>query len=196
MEHRRLAVLGVVGPAGFVAAWVVGGFVADGYSPADDAISRLAALDVPTRPLMTAGFVTFGVAVPLYGLALREALPGPAWTSAVATGLATLGVAATPLDASATVDLLHGVFASTGYVTLAAVPLLAAAPLRRAGYGRAAVASIAAGAVSGLCLLATVAGRRHGLFQRAGLTAGDVWLAASAVWLLRRQSGSSGTDHP
>jgi hypothetical protein len=32
----------------------------------------------------------------------------------------------------------------------------------------------------------TLAGRRHGLFQRAGLTAGDVWIVASAVRLMRR----------
>jgi hypothetical protein len=184
--RRRLTALGgVVGPAGFVAAWAVGGAVARNYSPVDDAISRLAAVDASTRALMTTGFVTFGVGVPLYGLALRERLPGPAWTSAVATGLATLGVAAFPLDRSSTVDLVHGAFASAGYVTLAGVPLLAAAPLRRKGFRRGAAASLAVGAASGVCLIATLAGERHGLFQRAGLTIGDAWLVASALWLLR-----------
>ena len=189
--HRRLAAFGVAGPSAFVAAWAVGGLAATDYSAVDDAISRLAAVGAPTQTLMTAGFVTFGVAVPLYGLALRDAVPGPAWMSAVATGLATLGVAATPLDTSSRLDLLHGAFASTGYATLAAVPLLSAGPLRRAGAGRAATASLVAGVVSGVCLVATLAGPRHGLFQRLGLTAGDVWLACSAVWLLRRRSGGS-----
>jgi hypothetical protein len=187
--RRRLTALGgLAGPAGFVAAWAVGGAVATDYSPVDDAVSRLAAIDAPTRALMTSGFVAFGVGVPLYGLALRERLPGPAWVSAVTTGLATLGVAAFPLDRSATVDLVHGAFASVGYATLAGVPLLAARPLREQGRTRAAAASLAVGAVAGACLLATLAGRRHGLLQRAGLTAGDAWIAASALWLLRGRS--------
>lgn len=189
--HRRLTALGgVAGPVGFVAAWAVGGAIAKDYSPLDDAISRLAAVDAPTRVLMTTGFVVFGVGVPLYGLALRERLSGPAWASAVATGLATLGVAALPLDRSATVDLVHGAFASVGYATLAGVPLLAARPLRDEGRTRAAAASLATGAVAGACLLATLAGRRHGFFQRAGLTAGDVWLVTSAFWLLRDRTPS------
>jgi hypothetical protein len=135
---------------------------------------------------MTGGFVAFGIGVPLYGLALRDRLPGPAWASAVATGLATLGVAAFPLDRSSTLDLVHGAFASVGYATLAGVPLLAARPLRDEGATRAATASVAVGVFSAACLLATLAGRRHGLFQRAGLTAGDVWIVASAVRLMRR----------
>ena len=189
--RRRLKALGgLVGPAGFVTAWAVGGAVARDYSPVDDAISRLAAVDAPTRALMTSGFVVFGVGVPLYGLALRDRLPGKAWASAVATGLATLGVAAFPLDRSATVDLVHGAFASVGYATLTGVPLLAARPLRGEGRTGAAAASLAVAAVSGACLLATLAGRRHGFFQRAGLTAGDAWLVASAVWLLRERTSA------
>jgi hypothetical protein len=189
--RRRLTALGgLVGPAGFVTAWAVGGAVARDYSPVDDAISRLAAVDASTRALMTGGFVVFGVGVPLYGMALRERLPGPAWASAVATGVATLGVAAFPLDRSSTVDLLHGACASAGYATLAAVPLLAARPLRDEGRARAAVASLVAGVFSGACLLATLAGTRHGLLQRAGLSAGDAWIVASAVWLLRDRSGT------
>ena len=43
---------------------------------------------------------------------------------------------------------------------------------------------MAAGA-AGLCLLATVAGPAHGLFQRLGLTIGDAWIVATAVVLLR-----------
>jgi hypothetical protein len=184
-DRRALALGGLVGPAGFLGAWVVGGALTTGYSPVEDAISRLAAVDASTRGLMTAGFVTFGVGVPLYGIALRQRLPGRAWVAAVATGLATLGVAAAPLDHSSTVDLVHGSFASAGYATLAAVPLLAAGPLRRAGRAGWAAVSLTAGVASALCLLATLAGSHHGLFQRAGLTIGDAWLVASAVALLR-----------
>ena len=130
---------------------------------------------------MTAGLVCFGIAVPIYASALRRNLRGPAWVAAVSTGIATLGVAALPLDVSSTIDCVHGVMATIGYVTLAAVPLLAARPLAERGHREAAALSLAAGAIAGLSLAATVAGPAHGLFQRIGLTTGDIWLAASAL---------------
>jgi hypothetical membrane protein len=184
MSNMRSAWGGIAGPVAFVSAWVVGGTSRPGYSPVNDAISRLAAVGASTRPLMTAGFVGFGIGVPLYGLALRASVPGPAWTSAVATGLATLGVAAFPLDVSATQDLIHGGFATFGYATLAATPLLAARPLAASGHRRAAMASVVIGLASGVCLAATAFGRSHGLYQRVGLTLGDTWLVASAAWML------------
>lgn len=174
-----------MGPAAFVTAWAVGGTRMKGYSPVHDAISRLAAVHAPTQALMTGGFVAFGIGVPVYGLALRRTLTGPAWVAAVTTGLATLGVAAAPLDVSSRVDLVHGAFASVGYASLAALPLLAAGPLERAGRPRWARASRAIGIASGLALLATVAGPRHGLFQRLGLTIGDAWIVASAAAIVR-----------
>ena len=137
---------------------------------------------------MSAGFACFGAAVPLFGLALREELAGPAWKTAVATGLATLGVGLFPLDASDSIDLAHGAAAALGYATLAATPILAARPLAALGYRRAAVASVAAGVIAGSLLAATVlTDSRHGLYQRAGLAAGDVWLAAAGAWMLRRR---------
>ena len=75
-----------------------------------------------TRWLMSAGFVVFGISLPVFGGALRRTLTGRAWLAAVLTGLATLDVAATPLDRSAAVDTLHGIFATAGYVSLVAVP--------------------------------------------------------------------------
>lgn len=151
----------------------------------NDAISRLAAVHAPTQALMTGGFVAFGIGVPLYGLALRRIVPGPAWAAAVTTGLATLGVAAAPLDVSSRVDLVHGAFASVGYASLAALPLLAAGPLEHAGQSGWARTSRVAGVASGIALLATLAGSRHGLFQRVGLTIGDAWIVASAAAIAR-----------
>jgi hypothetical membrane protein len=185
MMTKRRALGGIIGPAAFVTAWAACGAAKRGYSPVDDAISRLAAVGTATRPFMTAGFVCFGVSVPIYATALRRHLPGSAWLTAVSTGIATLGVAAFPLDVSATIDTVHGVMATIGYATLAATPLLAVRPLTSAGHREAATISLAAGVVAGLSLAATVLGPAHGLFQRMGLTTGDLWLAASAVALLR-----------
>jgi hypothetical membrane protein len=176
---------GILGPAAFISAWLVGGAEhGGGYSPVDDAISRLAAIGASTRPLMTAGFVSFGVAVPVYAMALKDALPGPAWKTAVATGVATLAVAAFPLDKSSTFDQVHAAVAALGYVTLAATPLLAARPLAAAGHRRASYLSVAVGVGSGLCLVGTLGGPAHGLLQRVGLTLGDAWLISSGAWML------------
>jgi hypothetical protein len=176
---------GIFGPAAFVSAWVVGGAIRRNYSPVNDAISQLAAVGTSTRPLMSAGFVGFGVAVPVYAVALRASLPGPAWKMTVGTGLATLAVASFPLGISTTVNGIHGGCAAIGYATMAATPLLASRPLAASGRRIAARVSVGAGAVSAVCLVATLLGPAHGLFQRVGLTIGDAWLVATAVWILR-----------
>ena len=182
-----LALGGIVGPVGFVAAWAAGAVRSKDLSPVHDAISRLAAVGVETRPLMTAGFVAFGLGVPIYAAALRQVVPSPAWITATVTGLATLGVALAPLDHSSTVDSLHAAFAVLGYVTLAATPLLAYRPLMITGHRRLARWGAASGAVSGTALLLSLVGDWSGLFQRLGLTAGDVWVVASAVAILRKR---------
>jgi len=177
---------GVIGPTGFISAWVIGSAVTTlPYSSMDDAISRLAAVGSDTRWLMTAGFVTFGLSLPTFGWALRSTLPGRAWIAATATGLATLAVAATPLDRSDMVDRLHGLFAGIGYVTLAATPLLAAPPLLAMGHRRLAVSGIAAGVTSTIALALTVTGLPTGLFQRLGLTVSDAWIIAAALAMRR-----------
>lgn len=181
---RRCALGGIVGPIAFVAGWSIGGLAASHYSAIDDAISHLAEIGAPTRPFMTAGFVVFGIGLPVYAVALRASLPGWSWMTAAATGLATLGVAAAPLGRSSSGDVVHGIFAGAGYVTLALTPLLAAGPLRRAGRSTLANLSVAAGALAGLSLLATTTAEANGLFQRFGLTVVDVWIVATAAELL------------
>jgi hypothetical protein len=82
----------------------------------------------------------------------------------------------------------HGVFAAIGYVTLAALPLLAARSFARDGRRGWARASVIVAAVSAACLAATTLGPLHGLFQRAGLTVADAWIVATALSLRRRHS--------
>ena len=166
---RRFA--GIVGPAAFVGAWVVGSALrrADGYSPVSDPISRLAELGTSTRPLMTAGFVTFGVAVPAFAIAARDELGGPGTAALVLAGLGTLGVAATPLHPVDDVPL-HAVAAIAGYAGLAAAPMLSRT-------GR----SIPLGILSAACLAATALGPAHGLLQRVGLSVVDAWIVRRAI---------------
>ena len=173
----------------FATAWAIGGVTKAGYSPVHDAISRLAAIGSSARPLMTAGFIAFGVAVPVYATALRRAVDGPAWITAALTGISTLAVVAAPLEHSTTVDHWHAVFAGTGYVTLAATPLLAARPLAAAGHRGLARFGVGAGVVSAISLALTTSGAPTGLFQRLGLTSGDLWLAASGIAIAAGRQG-------
>lgn len=166
---RRLA--GVIGPAAFVGAWVTGTLLrrADGYSPVDDPISRLAEIGTSTKPLMTAGFVTFGIAVPAFAVLDRDELGTPAATALVVAGLGTLGVAATPLHPVDDVPL-HAVAAIAGYVGLAAAPALSRTDR-----------NVALSALSAACLAATSLGPVHGLLQRIGLTVVDAWIVRRAL---------------
>ncbi len=178
---RRAAIGGVLGPAGFITAWVAGGAIKDAYSPVREAISRLAAVGASTRPLMTAGFISFGIGVPIYATALRATIPGPAWIAAVVSGVSTLGVALAPLERSATGDTVHAWFAGIGYAGLAATSLLSAWQLARLGATQWARLGLVSGTVSSIALVLSTTDRANGLFQRIGLTAGDVFLVASGI---------------
>ena len=182
-----LATGGIVGPLAFVSAWAIAGAVGD-FSPTNDAISDLAAVGASTRVAMTLGFIVFGVGLIAFGLALRSVLDGPAWIAAVVTGSATLGVAATPLGGWAG-DGMHAVFAGIGYVSIAAVPLLTAPTLRRAGRTGWAVASVLVGGLVAGFLAASTLGPEHGLWQRLGLTISDVWIVVVAVGIVATDAG-------
>lgn len=177
----------VVAPASFVAAWAVGGAITPDHSPVHDAISSLAAVGAPHRVVMNTGFVAYGVGVLAGSVALRSSFLRRCWPVLAVNGVATLAVAATPLDRSATIDALHAVAAAVGYVSIAVLPLVAVGPLRSGNRRRAAALSVVAGAVSAGCLAATTLSEANGLFQRIGLGAGDLWLAVTGLALLRRR---------
>ncbi len=183
-----MALAGVIGPLGFVAAWLIAGALTPGYSPVGQAISRLAAAGAPRRGLMTAGLACFGVGVGIYAVELRRRLAGRAWIAAATSAVATLGVALFPLGFSDVVDGVHTTLAAVGYLALAATPVLAAPALAGSGRRRAAGASVAIGCLAAVCLAATVAGPAHGLAQRAGLGLVDAWLIAGAAWFVRARA--------
>jgi hypothetical protein len=193
---RVLALGGVVGPAAFVGSWALAGATAAHYSPVDDAISDLAAVGASTRVPVTVAFVVFGCGVVAFGFALREVLGGRAWIAAVMTGGCTIGVAATPLGGWSG-DAAHATFAGLGYATLVALPLLAAPPLTGTGHWRRVCASVLTGVISAVCLVASTFGPAHGLWQRLGLTAGDVWILVVASALVTdRRAGARTSLRP
>ena len=126
---------------------------------------------------MTAALVVLGTGMMLYGLAVRQERW---WPLPVMNGLATFAVAALPLGGD--YDSSHGVAATAGYVTLAAIPLVASL--------RGVRLSALIGLACGVCLLASVVVSRDGLFQRLGLTIGHLWIIASARELLRHPSST------
>lgn len=184
------AACGIAAPTAFVTAWFVGGLQAEDYDALADAISDLAREGEPTRPLMTAGMVAFGVLLPVWAPVLGRRLGSASVRNAAAVaGVATLAVALLPLtrEGDQTQDTLHAVAAGTGYLAMAATPLLAASPLRRLGHDRAAAASVVVSAISAAALVGTILfDDRSGGLQRLGLTVVDAWHVAAAGWVLRR----------
>jgi len=190
---RAAGASGVLAPASFVGAWAVCGAVRDdGYSPVQDAISQLARVGSPTRVGMTAGFVGFGLLLPVFA----QRLPGligagrAVRVAATVAGVSTLAVAALPLqrEAGGRGDALHAVAAGIGYAAMAATPLLAVRGLRRTGRGRAAALSAGVGIASATALTVSVTTGPTGLWQRVGLGVVDAWFAAWALHSLRGRS--------
>jgi hypothetical membrane protein len=184
VPRRFGALCGVLGPTAFVTGWAVQGARTPGYDPLSDAISRLAAEGATTRVGMTACFVVFGVLVPVWARTLARELDRPALRTVVTVaGLATLAVAALPLteQGGQLQDAGHAAAALTGYVAMAATPLVAARVLPP----RARRASVAVGAVSVAALVASVVTGSGGA-QRLGLTVVDVWHVVVAAGVLLR----------
>lgn len=181
---------GIAAPASFVGGWLVAGARAHDYSPVHDHISELARVGAPTRPLMTAAFVGFGLLAPVWARTLGRSLEAPEVRAAVtAAGLTTLGVAALPLEGRYG-DGAHAVAAGLGYVAMALSPLLAAPHLG----GRARTTAVVVGCASALMLGGSLLGAAPGALQRAGLGVVDAWFATMAVRELRRGHEPAGRD--
>ncbi|MGQ0630452.1 MAG: DUF998 domain-containing protein [Sporichthyaceae bacterium] len=174
---------GIGGPTAFIGAWVVGGQLKDGYSPVGETISRLAEQGAQTQPLMTAGFLGFGLLMPLFARELGRSLGSPGVRTAVTvSALGTLAVAAFPVtvEGGSTGDSLHYGAAACAYTANVVAPLLAS---RHLGSPRdCRISQVASAAIAAALVGSLVAEDVTGLLQRTGLTLFDAW----AVWLAVR----------
>ncbi|HVE74024.1 MAG TPA: DUF998 domain-containing protein [Mycobacteriales bacterium] len=189
LRHRAALACGIAAPACFVAAWVTGGLLRNGYDPVEEAISQLAREGSTDRAVMTAGFVGFGVLLPVFARTAAKAMDAPGMGAAMTVAaVGTLAVAGLPLaeEPGGLPDLLHAVAAGTGYVGQIVAPALGAAAFARRGHSGAAKASGAVAATSAAALLLSITVGPTGLWQRTGLTVVDCWYAGVATWLLRR----------
>lgn len=184
---------GIIGPVAFVADWAILGVVASHYDPIRDTISRLARNGVPTQAPMTVGFALYGASLPLFAFSPGLRLPPSSRAMVVATGLATLVLAAFPV--SVRTGNVHAAAAAIGYLTLTSAPLFHARDLHRSGRRRGALASAAVGVACGALLVASVAAPATGLLQRAGLTVGDAWIVGHAIASVRRSAASGQRGH-
>jgi len=180
---------GLTGPAVFVADWAVLGANRTGYSPVNEAISRLAQMGASSRPAMTAGFILYGAGLMAYGAALRQSISGTAWLWVAATGVLTFGVAAAPLG-TPTSGAFHAAFASAGYAALCGAVVALLPKVSVLGYHCSRRGALLGGATTAALLVVSVAvGPGHGLTQRLGLTLGDTVIALSALRLLPPRGG-------
>jgi len=172
---ERLLLAGAAwGPVVFIGCWLVGGLLLPGYSPVDDPISRLAAVEADSRPLMNFGLGAFAIGVGMASWPVRRILGPWAATALGLNALMTIGVLATPLDLSPATDIAHGIFAGIAYVSLASVGVLGSRWLgKRPSPART---WLAIGLVTGAALALSATDLAPGLLQRLGLTTTDLAL--------------------
>lgn len=190
---RIAAVAPVVGVSQFVATWVTLAIVVEEHDPLHDAISELAALGAPHRPVMTGSLILFGLLVAPLGPLLWRALAPFGMPAAVLVGTNAVGTVAVglvpcspgcPGSAASVLDLGHLIAAIVSYAGLAGAPLATSWALRRADARPGlATTSLALGSVTAvglLVLLSGVAGEWGGAVQRASTTTGDLWYVIAA----------------
>ncbi|MGQ0624480.1 MAG: DUF998 domain-containing protein [Sporichthyaceae bacterium] len=186
---------GVAGPAAFIGAWAAGGILAEGYSPAGDTISRLAEQGAATAPLMTAGFVGFGLLMPIFARELGRSLDSVGVRVAVTiSALGTLSVAAFAVTAEGgtSADSIHYASAGAAYAANVLAPLLAARHLITAHERR--LSRLAAAAIAAALVGSLLTKDLTGLLQRTGLTLFDAW-AIWMAWRGLRAARSARTTH-
>lgn len=195
---RVIAMLGVAGIVGYIAAWAVAGIVTPGYDPLRQAISETFAIGAPLVPatLVRVSLVVSGAALVAFGWALDHGLPGrgrAAPVSCVVSGVLTMLVVAVPCTAgcpgvgTSLTDTLHAVVAGGGYLALLLTPLLAAVRVRDHA-PRLARWSVALGGTALVGFLVRNLGVEvlPGLQQRVFNTLGDAWYLVAALVLVRR----------
>jgi hypothetical protein len=100
----------------------------------EDSISDLAAVDAPSRVLMTLGFAAYVFGGGTSAWPLRQVIGKPAVFALGLNAALTLGVMLTPSGRSPDTDILHAFFAVLADFSLALVGQLGAVALRRRGF--------------------------------------------------------------
>ena len=204
---RRLGACGVLAPVIFTAAWVVSGFVQEGYSARREDISALAARSAEHPWVMIVGLVTSGLFVAAFALALhsgvrRGSVAGPALVAFCGLGMVALGLLRN--DCSSMTEACearvaagnvswqhtaHDVLSVPVFAAAIAAPLFLALRFRADASWRplAPFSAAAAPVLGALFVLGGIeaAASWNGVIQRAAVSAALLWLEAAALHLQR-----------
>lgn len=188
---RPAIVSAYLAPVMLIGGTVVAGALSPGYDPVRQTISELAAGDAPTRVLMTVFFVLTGLCH-LVTVTFARGIGIAGRIVFLIGALATLGVAAFPLPSVAGSSASHTAFAMTGFIALAAWPLLG---MRfRAEYPwlvRPAGSVLGTAILTVFCVWFLIIWSSHsspqvGLVERVAADAEALWPAIVATALFRR----------
>jgi Protein of unknown function (DUF998) len=204
---RLLAVCGVLAPVSFTLAWIVSGFVQEGYSARREDISALAARSAEHPWLMIAGLVMTGLLVAAFAFALhrgvrRGSAAGPTLVALSGLGLVALGLLRN--DCSTLTDecearvaagsiswqhTAHDLVSVPVFAAAVAAPIVLALRFRTDPSWRPLVPFSAAAALLLGALLALggieATTAWSGVIQRSAVTAALLWLEVAALHLLR-----------
>jgi hypothetical protein len=204
---RTGAAAGIVGPAVFTAAWIVGSLRQTGHSAIEIQISGLAAADARDPWIMITGFLVLGGCGVAFGAALHEALggrerAGPAPRLIQGAGILTIAAGLLRRDhmllTSGSVSWhnhAHDVISAILYVDLVAVQLLLAVRFGGEPGWRPWRPWLFAGSVASAAVLiafaADTSAADAGLVQRVAVSIPLAVLAAVAAGLLRTPAAGS-----
>ncbi|OGO51411.1 MAG: hypothetical protein A2148_11740 [Chloroflexi bacterium RBG_16_68_14] len=197
---RLFTMIGIIGPAFYIAFTTVLGFLWAGYDPIRDTQSELGAVDSPYGDLMNvAGFMGLGASMLAFAIAYYLGLRhGVVHTLAalllLVAGAGMVVVGLFPCDA-ACVDVtqtgrLHGAFSAPGAIGLPLAAMLSASVFRsdRRFSIRWQAVSFWLGLLalaSGPIVAADLVEGANGLLQRAGMWPPLLWMAAVSAKLYR-----------
>jgi hypothetical membrane protein len=197
---RAGGIAGVVGPAGFTAAWISGAMRQPGLSFAAPQISGLAAENARDPWLMISGFELLGGCAIGFGAALRAALggrdagPAPrliqlAGALTIAAGLLRRDHVLLTAGPESWHNQAHNVISAAAYLLLIAAPLLLALRFRRdrrwSGLSAPLVAAAVAAAAPLAALYADPNGSWAATLQRIGVSLPLAATVAVAIRLAR-----------
>lgn len=194
-----VAVAGAAGVVFYVVSWVVAGALIDGFDPLRQAISETFAIGVApaARRLLTLALLVTGILLVADGPALHRALPGEGLVGpvlVVVAGLGTVAVAFAPCSepgcpgaATSTMDTVHFLAATIGYVGLMTAPIAFAVRVREPLPRFSRLSFLIGGVAVALFLLrfAGFASSFGGLQQRLFNTVADAWYVVAAVEVVR-----------
>ena len=205
--ERRWLLLGVLGPALFIASFLVQGALRPGYDSQQHPVSSLA-LGGSVGLVQSATFVLTGVLSIGYAAALRRA--GCGWAAPILVGVVGLGLIGAGIFAADPINgyppgspipsprtphgVLHDLCSTPVFLALPVAGLVMARRLGRWGASRWRAYSIVTALLYWALFVLAALGFNGavgsfvpigGLWQRLCLIVGFGWLAALALWLRR-----------